>query len=79
MGQMIKLGVKRFIFLEVVIPKFKVFYTYFTCNLKKIVKYFTCKKNFLRPWKNFQVFEIGKYMSTKKNTCQKIKNICHWH
>ena len=56
MGQMIKLGIKRLnwgqtinFFLEVVIPKFIAFYTYFTCNFKKIVKYFTCKKIFLRP------------------------------
>ncbi len=53
MGQMIKLGIKRLnwgqtinFFLEVVIPKFIVFYTYFTCNFKKLLSILHVKKIF---------------------------------
>jgi hypothetical protein len=53
MGQMIKLGIKRLnwgqtinFFLEVVIPKFIAFYTYFTCNFKKLLSILHVKKFF---------------------------------
>jgi len=66
MGQMIKLGIKRLnwgqtinFFLEVVIPKFIAFYTYFTCNFKKLLSILLSKllsifvKNFSETFKKF--------------------------